>query len=112
MKQNFTLTDLAALIAARQNAVADTSYTRSLLDAGLTKCARKFAEEATELVIAAVERDKKAITLESADVLYHLLVVLHAGSVSLGDVMDELARRTGQSGIAEKAGRLKPTANP
>ncbi|MBV1707390.1 MAG: phosphoribosyl-ATP diphosphatase [Hyphomicrobiales bacterium] len=112
MTQAFTLPDLAALIASRQNAVADTSYTRSLLDAGLTKCARKFAEEATELVIAAVERDKKAITLESADVLYHLLVVLHAGNVSLSDVMDELSRRTGQSGLQEKAGRSKPAARP
>ncbi len=110
MKQAFTLPDLAALIASRQVAVADASYTRSLLDAGLTKCARKFSEEATELVIAAVERDKKAMTLESADVLYHLLVVLHAGGVGLSDVMDELARRTGQSGLQEKAARAKPAA--
>ena len=110
MKHAFTLSDLAELIAARQLAVADSSYTRSLLDAGLTKCARKFSEEATELVIAAVERDKKAMTLESADVLYHFMVVLHAGGISLRDVMDELARRTGQSGLQEKAGRAKPTA--
>lgn len=112
MNHAFTLSDLAELIASRQNAVADASYTRSLLDAGLTKCARKFSEEATELVIAAVERDKTAMTLESADVLYHFMVLLHSGSISLSDVMGELARRTGQSGLQEKAGRAKSATTP
>ena len=101
----FTFDTLAALVARRASAQADTSYTRSLLDAGMARCAKKFGEEAVEMVIAAVERDKHALTAEAADVLYHLLVVLQSGGVSLQDVMLELERRTSQSGHAEKASR-------
>lgn len=101
----FTLDSLAALVARRASAQADTSYTRSLLDAGMARCAKKFGEEAVEMVIAAVERDKLALTAEAADVLYHLLVVLQSGGISLQDVMLELERRTSQSGHAEKASR-------
>ena len=101
----FTVDTLAALVARRASAQADTSYTRSLLDAGMARCAKKFGEEAVEMVIAAVERDKHALTAEAADVLYHLLVVLQSGGVSLQDVMLELERRTSQSGHAEKASR-------
>ena len=101
----FTLDTLAALVARRASAQADTSYTRSLLNAGIGRCAKKFGEEAVEMVIAAVERDKLALTAEAADVLYHLLVVLQSGGISLQDVMQELERRTSQSGHAEKASR-------
>lgn len=101
----FSLDDLAAIIAARASAGADASYTRTLLDAGPARCAKKFGEEAVEAVIAAVEGEKAALTAEAADVVYHLLVLLHARGVSVQDVLGELERRTAQSGLAEKAAR-------
>ena len=101
----FTLDALSDLIAARARESAGASYTSSLLQAGIGRCAKKFGEEAVELVIAAVEKDRKALTLEAADVLYHLLVVLQSGGVPLQDVLHELGRRTAQSGHAEKATR-------
>lgn len=101
----FTLDDLAAIISARANARASASYTKSLLDGGTARAAKKLGEEAVEVVIAAMEGDARAITRESADLLYHLLVVLHQSGVSLEDVCAELERRTGQSGHAEKAAR-------
>jgi phosphoribosyl-ATP pyrophosphohydrolase len=101
----FDLADLERRIAERAGAAADASWTAKLLAAGPSRAARKFGEEAVELVVAAVEGDRSAITAEAADVLFHLLVVLKAREVSLRDVLDELERRTGQSGLAEKAGR-------
>lgn len=102
---SFTLDDLAALIKARRHDDASKSYTKSLFDAGPPRIAKKFGEEAVEAVIAAMEGDKKALTSEAADVLYHLLVLLEARDVALADVVQELARRTNQSGLAEKASR-------
>jgi phosphoribosyl-ATP pyrophosphohydrolase len=101
----FTLDDLATIISARANASALASYTRSLLDSGAAHAAKKLGEEAVEVVIAAMERDAQAITQESADLLYHLLIVLHQNAISLADIYAELERRTGQSGHAEKAAR-------
>ena len=101
----FTLDDLAAIVRARASADAGTSYTKSLLDKGAARCAKKFGEEAVELVIAAVEGERTEIVAESADVLYHLLVLLQAGGIALADVLAELERRTAQSGHAEKASR-------
>lgn len=101
----FSLAALASLIASRAGSGADASYTSALLQAGAPRCAKKFGEEAVELVIAAMERDRKAIVLEAADVLYHLLVLLRSSDVELTDVMAELGRRTRQSGHAEKAAR-------
>jgi phosphoribosyl-ATP pyrophosphohydrolase len=101
----FTLADLDAIIASRVSADAGASYTKSLLDAGVQRAAKKFGEEAVEAVIAAMEKDKTALMKESADVLYHLLVLMRAGGVSLEEVEDELQRRTAQSGHAEKASR-------
>ncbi len=101
----FTLDDLAALIKSRRNDSASTSYTKTLLDAGMPKIAKKFGEEAVEAVIAAMEGDRAALTNEAADALYHLLVMLEARDVSLDDVLRELERRTKQSGLAEKAAR-------
>ncbi|MCI0599296.1 MAG: phosphoribosyl-ATP diphosphatase [Beijerinckiaceae bacterium] len=101
----FTLDDLTAIIAARANASPGASYTKSLLDAGAARAAKKLGEEAVETVIAAVEGDKQALTRESADLIYHLLVVLHQYGISLADVCAELERRTGQSGHAEKTAR-------
>ncbi len=101
----FTLEELTETIAQRANAGADASYTRSLLDKGAAHCARKFGEEAIELVIAAAAEDEKAVRAEAADVLYHLLVVLRVRGVPLASVMSELEGRTGRSGHEEKASR-------
>jgi len=100
-----TLDDLAALIDARKSADPDSSWTAKLLAKGPEKCAEKFGEEAIEAIIEAVKGDKAGLTLEAADVLYHLLVMLAARDVPLSDVMAELDRRQGTSGIAEKAAR-------
>jgi phosphoribosyl-ATP pyrophosphohydrolase len=100
-----TLDDLAALIAARAGADPETSWTAKLLSKGPEKCAEKFGEEAVEAIIEAVKGDRAALTSEAADVLFHLLVMLQSRHVPLSDVMDELARRQGSSGIAEKAAR-------
>ena len=101
----FTLDDLAAIIAARSGADAEKSYTKSLLDAGMGRVAKKFGEEAVEAVIAAMKVDKIELRNEAADVFYHLLVLLQAGGVSLQDVLGELERRTSRSGLEEKASR-------
>lgn len=101
----FTLDDLAAIISARADADAAASYTKSLLDAGPARAAKKFGEEAVEVVIAAVEGNVQGITQESADLLYHLLVVWHQRGISLADVCAELEQRTGRSGHEEKAAR-------
>ncbi len=102
---DFTLADLEALIASRLSGDGAKSYTRSLLDAGMGKCAKKLGEEAVETVIAAVGGKKSEIVAESADLLYHLLVVWAAGGVRLDEVLAELKRRTAQSGLEEKAAR-------
>jgi phosphoribosyl-ATP pyrophosphohydrolase len=101
----FSLEDLAAIIAARADSTAEKSYTKSLLEAGPARAAKKFGEEAVEAVIAAIEGERTGLIRESADVLYHLIVLLRARDISLEDVMNELESRTGQSGHAEKAGR-------
>jgi phosphoribosyl-ATP pyrophosphohydrolase len=103
----FNLENLAAIIAERARDGGDQSYTRKLLDEGIEKCAKKLGEEATETVVAALSSDKKAVIGESADLLYHLLVVLEARGVKLDEVYAELERRTGQSGLEEKATRRK-----
>ncbi len=99
------LADLAGEIASRRSTPPDTSYTAKLLAQGIEKCAKKLGEEAVEAALAAVIGDKKRLTAESADVLYHLLVLLEAANVPLADVMAELERRKGVGGIAEKASR-------
>lgn len=99
------LTRLAATIAARKGADPDTSWTAKLLASGPDKCAAKFGEEAIEAIIEAVKGNREKLTAEAADVLYHLLVMLAARDVTLTDVLSELERREGTSGIAEKAAR-------
>jgi phosphoribosyl-ATP pyrophosphohydrolase len=101
----FTLEQLAAIIKARSGATAAASYTKSLLEAGLARVAKKLGEEAVEAVIAAVQSDRAALICESADVLYHLLVLFQASGISLEEVLAELERRTQQSGHEEKAAR-------
>jgi phosphoribosyl-ATP pyrophosphohydrolase len=100
-----TLRDLERRIQARARESGDVSYTRKLLDRGINHCAKKFGEEAVEAAIAAVGEDRARLVGETADVLYHLLVVLHARGISLDDVEAELAARTDQSGLEEKAAR-------
>lgn len=100
-----TLDRLAATIAARKGADPETSWTAKLLSKGPEKCAEKFGEEAIEAVIEAVRGDREKLTCEAADVLYHLLVMLAARDVTLADVLAELDRRHGTSGLAEKAAR-------
>ena len=100
-----TLDELATLITSRKDADPDSSWTAKLLAQGPEKCAEKFGEEAIEAIIEAVKGDKDALTSEAADVLYHLLVMLTARGVTLDDVISELSKRQGTSGIAEKASR-------
>ena len=100
-----TLDDLAATIVARKNADPDSSWTAKLLSKGPEKCAEKFGEEAIEAIIEAVKDDKAALTAEAADVIYHLLVMLASRDIAFSDVLAELERRQGTSGIVEKAGR-------
>ena len=99
------LAQLEATIAARKGADPESSWTAKLLATGPEKCAEKFGEEAIEAIIAAAKNDRENLTYEAADVLYHLLVMLAARDVALDEVLAELARRQGVSGIAEKAGR-------
>ena len=96
---------LFAVIVARQGADPASSYTAKLLAAGVETCAKKFGEEATEAVIAAVSRNKTDLAKESADVLYHLAVLWAASGLTPDDVYAVLASREGQSGLEEKAAR-------
>jgi phosphoribosyl-ATP pyrophosphohydrolase len=101
---------LAATIAARRQADPAASHTAALLAGGPARCAGKFGEEAIEAIIEAARLDagrgdRDALTCEGADVLYHFLVMLAACGVTLNDVLAELERREGVSGIAEKAAR-------
>lgn len=99
------LHDLFATIEARKAGGDDDSWTAKLLSMGPEKCAEKFGEEAVEAIIEAVKGDRAALTSEAADVLYHLMVMLAARDVTLGEVEAELARRQGVSGLVEKAAR-------
>lgn len=102
---DFTLEDLVGIIAERAGSGDPGSYTAKLAASGVSRCAKKFGEEAVEAVIAGATADTEALRAEAADVLYHLLVLLHVGGVSFADVKAELARRTSQTGLQEKAGR-------
>ncbi|GAA6179214.1 MULTISPECIES: phosphoribosyl-ATP diphosphatase [unclassified Shimia] len=99
------LNEVAKTIAARAKADPESSWTAKLLAKGPEKCAEKFGEEAIEAVIEAVKGDREKLTYEAADVLFHLLVMLQARNVALEDVLNELDRRQGVSGLSEKAAR-------
>ena len=96
---------LAATILARKGADPASSWTARLLASGPEQCAAKFGEEAVEAIIEAVKGDRDRLTAEAADVIYHLLVMLAARDVTLADVLADLERREGTSGVAEKASR-------
>ena len=101
----FTIHDLEARVHERAAAGAETSYTRKLLDKGVTHCAKKLGEEAVETALAAVAEDREHLIAEAADLIYHLLVVLEARGIKLGEVEAVLAARQAQSGLEEKASR-------
>ncbi|MXO66949.1 phosphoribosyl-ATP diphosphatase [Altericroceibacterium endophyticum] len=103
------LNRLEQIIAERRTASPDTSYVAKLNHRGLPVMAQKLGEEAVETVIAALSGERKDVISESADLLFHLLVLLAAKDISLDDVMAELERREGTSGIAEKAARTENT---
>jgi phosphoribosyl-ATP pyrophosphohydrolase len=103
----FTLHDLEATIDARAASGGEASYTKKLLDKGAEHCAKKFGEEAVELVIATVENDRGHLIAEAADVMFHMLVLLKARGVTLDEVEATLGQRTSMSGLEEKASRKR-----
>jgi len=105
MMAPFTLQDLEKRVQTRAQSSAETSYTRALIDKGVTHCAKKLGEEAVEIAIAAIAEDRERVVAEAADLLYHLLVLLHVRGIALSEVEAALAERTRQSGLDEKAAR-------
>ena len=103
----FSIQDLAATIDARAASGADASYTKKLLDKGTAHCAKKLGEEAVETVIAALQSEREPLVAESADLIYHLLVLLKSRGVRLEEVEAALAQRTSMSGLEEKASRKR-----
>ena len=103
----FTIHDLVTIIDTRAASGGEASYTRKLLDKGSEHCAKKFGEEAVETVIAAIENDRDHLVAESADLLFHLLVLLKSRGVTLEDVETALAQRTSMTGLEEKAARKR-----
>jgi phosphoribosyl-ATP pyrophosphohydrolase len=101
----FTIDDLEKRVKERAKGSAENSYTRQLLDRGVAQCAKKFGEEAVEAVLAAVGEDRERVIAETADVLYHLLVLLEARGITLAEVEALLETRTKKSGLEEKASR-------
>ena len=100
-----TILRLYETIASRKGSDPASSYTAKLLDQGTGKIAQKLGEEAVEAVIAAVAKDRNGMIGESADLLYHLLVAWADAGITPDDVLAELERREGISGLAEKAAR-------
>ena len=105
---DFSLSDLERIVAERAKARPEDSWTAKLVVGGQPKAAKKLGEEAVETVIAAIKDDRDNLVYESADLIYHLMVVLKIADVPLKAVLDELKRRTGQSGLSEKASRQDP----
>lgn len=105
---SFTLADLEAIVDSRAQADPSQSWTAKLVAGGQDKAAKKLGEEAIEAVMAAVKQDRENLVYESADLLYHLMVVLKIADIPLQAVMQELERRTAQTGLNEKASRQDP----
>ena len=103
----FSLSDLEKIVHERAHSGDPDSWTAKLFARGIDKAAQKLGEEAVETVIAAVKGDREGLVSESADLIYHWLVVLGLSGVPLSDVLKELESRTGRTGIAEKASRPK-----
>ncbi|MBS1173995.1 MAG: phosphoribosyl-ATP diphosphatase [Burkholderiaceae bacterium] len=107
MNMQTTFEQLTATIAARKNVSPETSYVAKLFHKGADSILKKIGEEATEVVIAAKDNDREHIVYESADLMFHLMVMLAQYDLSLADVAAELARREGLSGLTEKAARAQ-----
>jgi phosphoribosyl-ATP pyrophosphohydrolase len=105
---DFSLTDLERIVADRAQARPEESWTAKLVAGGQSKAAKKLGEEAVETVIAAIKDDRENLVYESADLLYHLMVVLKIADIPLKAVLEELQRRTAQTGLSEKASRQDP----
>jgi phosphoribosyl-ATP pyrophosphohydrolase len=103
----FTIHNLVDIIDDRAASGGEASYTRKLLDKGSEHCAKKLGEEAVETVIAAIGNDREHLVAESADLLFHLLVLLKSRGVKLEEVEATLAQRTSMSGLEEKAARKR-----
>jgi phosphoribosyl-ATP pyrophosphohydrolase len=103
----FSLHDLVKIIDARAASDGESSYTRKLLDKGPEHCAKKFGEEAVETVIATIENNREHLIAETADVLFHLMVLLKSRGIRLEEVEAVLEQRTGMSGLEEKAARKR-----
>jgi len=101
------LVELAVILESRKNADPDISYVASLYDKGLDEILKKIGEEATEVIIAAKSGEKTAIIHETADLWFHTLVMLAQQGLGPGDILSELDRRVGMSGLEEKASRQK-----
>ena len=101
-----TLEELFKTVEARAKASPDDSWTAKLLSKGPEKCAEKFGEEAVETIIEAAKQNRTGLIKESADVLFHLCVLLKSQNISLSDVMGELATRQSKSGLMEKESRF------
>jgi phosphoribosyl-ATP pyrophosphohydrolase len=101
----YTLQDLEKRIETRAQASPDVSYTRKLLDRGVAQCAKKLGEEAVETVIAATAESRERLIAESGDLLYHLLIVLHARGISFAEIEAALSERQAMSGLEEKSSR-------
>jgi phosphoribosyl-ATP pyrophosphohydrolase len=102
---DFTIYDLERRVEERAAASPDVSYTRKLLDRGVAQCAKKLGEEAVELALASVVETRERLIEETADLLYHLLVVLKARDIKLSEVETVLGTRAGQTGLQEKSSR-------
>jgi phosphoribosyl-ATP pyrophosphohydrolase len=102
---DFTIYDLERRVDERANAEPDVSYTRKLLDRGVAQCAKKLGEEAVELALASVIESRERLIDETADLLYHLLVVLKARDIKLAEVETVLGARASQTGLQEKSSR-------
>lgn len=105
MVSSDTLETLTSIIKARRQSTAEKSYTKSLIEAGTGKCAKKMGEEAFEVVIAALSEDEAAFKQECADLLYHFLVLLEQKNTDLNEINEILAGRMNISGHEEKAAR-------
>ena len=101
----FTIQELERTLAERAQGSAESSYTRKLLDKGIAHCAKKVGEEAVETALAAVGEDRERVISEASDLMYHLLVLLRARDIAFAEVEAALSKRTGVSGLTEKAGR-------
>jgi phosphoribosyl-ATP pyrophosphohydrolase len=101
----FTIYDLERRVDERADADPEVSYTRKLLDRGVAQCAKKLGEEAVELALASVIESRERLIEETADLIYHLLVVLKARDIKLAEVENVLGARVSQTGLQEKSSR-------